>query len=694
MASPLAAPDTVVAPGPNPGAAAALARTLESLLEERGRGRESPAPTDSGVQATTPEMAGGRSLPLPQTIDRKIVALCRERGPLRAVLARLAHHLATARAWERIGFARLSDYAVECLGVSGRFVRSLAEVGVRLEGSPALEEALVSGSLGWTKVRLLARLPPEEDDAAWIGYAREVTAEELSRAVRAVDRGSLEAGAVDPETEKSRAFEVRCAPEVQARWWAARGAAARVAGRMLHHSDAAELIAAEVLSALPVDPVAEEDAPGDAGISWEEASERVGNAEGAEVSGTAPRPPWRAPARTTQPAALAGSSLAGATPPGPASPGRPASLGPASRGPARSRYPSALEPFLEGVVDADVFELDERLQRALAREQGLDARIGSLLTVAWERWVHRSLGYATREGYARERLGMDPTRARSLVRLERAAEQNPLFGRAYREGSLSRVKAGALAPLVDLDPLGSFVGDWVSWADRVTVRRLREDVDQAVALAEVDPLVFRQSGGLPAEARGDRVIGANPIGPETDAEAGGSDRAIGANPMERRRRPREDGRVRFIGSPSVVQLFQAVLCTVRRRLEQEEGRLPTAGEALGVMLDHVLSQWGGLDDKIAASHRVFARDGWRCAVPGCTSMQNLHDHHIRFRSAGGSDALENRVTLCAFHHLRGVHAGLVRCEGRAPDRLRWEMGIRPGTTPRLAYHSGDLRVRR
>ncbi len=137
--------------------------------------------------------------------------------------------------------------------------------------------------------------------------------------------------------------------------------------------------------------------------------------------------------------------------------------------------------------------------------------------------------------------------------------------------------------------------------------------------------------------------------------------------------------MRFFGSADVVQLFRALLCTVRRRMERDEGRLPTEGEALGAMLDHVLAVWDGLegDKKVAARHRVFARDGWRCAVPGCTSMQNLHAHHIRFRSAGGPDALENRITLCAFHHLRGVHAGLLRCVGRAPDGLRWEMGIRP-----------------
>ena len=124
------------------------------------------------------------------------------------------------------------------------------------------------------------------------------------------------------------------------------------------------------------------------------------------------------------------------------------------------------------------------------------------------------------------------------------------------------------------------------------------------------------------------------------------------------------------------------------------GGLPTEGQALGAMLDHALSSWGSLDGNVAARHRVFERDGWLCAVPGCTSMQNLHDHHIRFRSAGGSDAPENRVTLCAFHHLRGVHAQRLRCLGRAPDGLTWQMGIRPGAAPLATYRSGDLQVPR
>ena len=150
--------------------------------------------------------------------------------------------------------------------------------------------------------------------------------------------------------------------------------------------------------------------------------------------------------------------------------------------------------------------------------------------------------------------------------------------------------------------------------------------------------------------------------------------------------------MRFIGPAEVVQLFKAVLCTVRRRMEKDEGRLPTEGEALGAMLDHVLACWGA-DGKVAARHRVFERDGWRCAVPGCTSMQNLHDHHIRVRSAGGSNDPANRVTLCAFHHLRGVHAARLRCGGRAPDRLTWQIGLRPGAAPLATYRSGDVELR-
>ena len=67
----------------------------------------------------------------------------------------------------------------------------------------------------------------------------------------------------------------------------------------------------------------------------------------------------------------------------------------------------------------------------------------------------------------------------------------------------------------------------------------------------------------------------------------------------------------------------------------------------------------------------------------CTARRNLHDHHILFRSRGGGNDRDNRVTVCAAHHLHGIHAGRVRAWGAAPDGITWELGVRTGRQPLL-----------
>jgi hypothetical protein len=75
------------------------------------------------------------------------------------------------------------------------------------------------------------------------------------------------------------------------------------------------------------------------------------------------------------------------------------------------------------------------------------------------------------------------------------------------------------------------------------------------------------------------------------------------------------------------------------------------------------------------SQKVRERDRGRCQVPGC-SRRAQHGHHIEYRSRGGGDEPANRDSLCAFHHLVGVHQGYLRVSGTAPDRLTWEIGPR------------------
>jgi len=146
------------------------------------------------------------------------------------------------------------------------------------------------------------------------------------------------------------------------------------------------------------------------------------------------------------------------------------------------------------------------------------------------------------------------------------------------------------------------------------------------------------------------------------------------------------------GPADALRLVRATLCTLRRRIERATGRCPSEGEAFEAMLDHALHAWGR-EERRGRAWRVFERDGWRCTVPGCSSYRNLQDHHVVFRCAGGSNELANRTTLCAWHHLRGVHSGRVRVSGRAPGGLRFELGLREGRAPLVAYRAGEREVR-
>jgi hypothetical protein len=217
--------------------------------------------------------------------------------------------------------------------------------------------------------------------------------------------------------------------------------------------------------------------------------------------------------------------------------------------------------------------------------------------------------------------------------------------------------------------------EWIERATRITVRRLQEEVDAALVQASSEPEVFAATGGLPARQTGARPMAADPPpegGPESQPTSDETDRFT------------------FVGPADVVRLFRAALCSIRRRIERASRQAVTEGVAAEWLFDHALATWttsGGA--RTRREHTVFARDGWRCTVPGCTSYRNLHDHHVRFRSAGGSDDLANRTTLCAWHHLRGVHQGRVRVTGSAPEGLRFELGIRAGVAPLLVYGPGE-----
>jgi len=575
-------------------------------------------------------------------VEARAVALVRGAAPLRRTLAAIAGQLVAQRAWERLGFARLADYARERPGLSARSIQDLAHVDAALRRLPAVEAALLSGALSWTATRLLCRVARPEDELRWVALARTLTARALAREVRASDASLESADDADEPTEgRAECVAVRCAPRVATLFHRARWLARRAAGEHLPSWGCMEAVAAEALSAL-----AGEGTETKAGLEIGEE----------EVVGSSLREP-DAGADTAERAGRGDPS-------GAISPASPRESPAASRqhraglAPAAPSVSEALRSLLEGLADADAFELDARLGRAVSLEQRLDSELALLVHAVAEGRLHRLRGFASLEAWGRERLGISPRKLRALRRLVRACASWPSLAEAFRAGRLSWVRAHAVIPALALARSPAEGRAWLARAAEVSVRRLHDEVDAALLAA--------------AEAPGD------------------SERQMGA------RAAGEDARFVFFGPPSVTHLFRAALCAARRRLERAGGRPASEGEAAGWLFEHAIATWlasAGPDPRLARAHRVFARDGWRCTIPGCTSYRNLHDHHVRFRSAGGTDALANRTTLCAFHHLRGVHAGRVRVTGTAPDGLRFELGLRTGRAPLVRYDSKERMMR-
>ncbi len=70
-------------------------------------------------------------------------------------------------------------------------------------------------------------------------------------------------------------------------------------------------------------------------------------------------------------------------------------------------------------------------------------------------------------------------------------------------------------------------------------------------------------------------------------------------------------------------------------------------DAFSATLDHALATGTLRDPSNPPPDPVFERDGFLCAVPGCSSRMSFHDHHVVFRSHQGSNDMGNLRTLCA-----------------------------------------------
>ena len=226
-------------------------RPVFRTLPPRGGARDSPhaaSPALGSLWEVDPE---GDESDAPA--EERLARLAAAFGPLRRVLAAISERLIATKAYERLCYARLGDYARERPGISVRQIQELARVHRALAGLPALERALVSNELPWSKVRLLARVATAWDEEAWISLAQAISTHRLEERVRrgkGIDR--LEA-AGDATPEKR--VVLHCTPAVREKWSGARELAERVCGQRPRDAEVLELVAAEEFSAVSVAPL-------------------------------------------------------------------------------------------------------------------------------------------------------------------------------------------------------------------------------------------------------------------------------------------------------------------------------------------------------------------------------------------------------------------------------------------------------
>ena len=90
------------------------------------------------------------------------------------------------------------------------------------------------------------------------------------------------------------------------------------------------------------------------------------------------------------------------------------------------------------------------------------------------------------------------------------------------------------------------------------------------------------------------------------------------------------------------------------------------------MLRVVSQILGGPYETVSPALRaaVFARDKYRCKVPGCNNHIHIDVHHLIFQRKDGPNSMDNLVCLCTQHHVL-LHDGYLSIVGTPSTGLRF-----------------------
>jgi hypothetical protein len=164
-----------------------LAAAKSALEEETAAwaALETVAPVPAPVTAAADDPVD------PHRIDDDLRRLAAMRDRWDEVLGHLAMLLRTLGLWRELGFASLSHYCDERLGMAARTVEQRASLERRLHELPALRQALRERAVSYEQARLVARVADSDTVEAWVDRARTTTCIALRRELESADDAQM-----------------------------------------------------------------------------------------------------------------------------------------------------------------------------------------------------------------------------------------------------------------------------------------------------------------------------------------------------------------------------------------------------------------------------------------------------------------------------------------------------------------------
>jgi hypothetical protein len=261
-------------------------------------------------------------------------------------------------------------------------------------------------------------------------------------------------------------------------------------------------------------------------------------------------------------------------------------------------------------------EVDRRLVAAARVHRRIESVLCFYLEEVENRQLYLQYGFASTVDYARERLGFEERKTRSLVHMAERFEELPQLEKAFRRGDIPWTKAREVVKVATPDT----EAEWLARCESMSNRQLEQEVKREQPPTTKKTLVF--------VLEGDRVEAWEQAREAVERLAGKTLSDIEAFDL----------------------LCAEALCTY--------ATTPAFGDAEE-------ADGGGYVRKVAE------RDGWKCTRPGCSNRSALTANHIIPRARGGPDEAWNLHTVCAVCHA-AITEGRLKVNGRAPDRLTWE----------------------